>query len=533
MRKVKTIKDPVHGYVTVAAHESIIVDHPITQRLRRINQTGLAELVYPEARSSRFAHSLGAMHLASQFLTSCLENADEKVAAQFFNDLQKEVDHFAVTAIDVDRLLQISTHAGSGLSAGRIAFRNETLKKHRDLLAVSEAAVRLAALYHDLGHLPFSHDFEFALRDFIAEDLRARKSQSTDPLRTLRSGLPPHERIGHRLAEVALLTIVQEANPTPLEREAFSLAIRILDHEERYDEVPSPHVTALGWLHALVDGEIDVDRADFLLRDGWALGLAFADYDLPRLIANLKLVWHPDLGYSTAVREQALSTIESFYLARSRTNQVLVRHHKTAQIGAALRLATMAVLRSGRAHAFLDAIRALIAEGTPNDQAQDALLDFAICDDSWWIHELHAVEKGTDDLLDACLELVLWRKSTLRSLWKRKGDLSPDQLKKLNAVADGARQDLSKFEEARKRLLDLGALLALHRFRPFGLQVGQQQLKSVALIETNKGQLLAATDISPLMQSLFTSWQQDIHLHAFSVHESVTPETILEVFAQK
>ena len=67
-KKSFVIKDPVHGYIRIAAHERIVVDHPITQRLRRITQTGLAEFVFPEERTSRFAHSLGAMHLASRFV---------------------------------------------------------------------------------------------------------------------------------------------------------------------------------------------------------------------------------------------------------------------------------------------------------------------------------------------------------------------------------------------------------------------------------------------------------------------------------
>src|ERR1700746_1539033 len=82
-------KDPVHGYIRIAAHERIVVDHPITQRLRRITQTGLAEFVFPEARTSRFAHSLGAMHLASRFVISSLGNASEDDALKFFDSIQK------------------------------------------------------------------------------------------------------------------------------------------------------------------------------------------------------------------------------------------------------------------------------------------------------------------------------------------------------------------------------------------------------------------------------------------------------------
>ena len=86
------VRDPVHGYLLVAPHERLVVDEPITQRLRRVGQTGLAEMVFPEAKTSRFVHSLGAMHLASRFITAALENATAEDAQSFFDEIQKQID---------------------------------------------------------------------------------------------------------------------------------------------------------------------------------------------------------------------------------------------------------------------------------------------------------------------------------------------------------------------------------------------------------------------------------------------------------
>jgi uncharacterized protein len=535
VRKARVVRDPVHGYLTVAAHETIIIDHPITQRLRRITQTGLAELVFPEARTSRLVHSFGAMHLASQFLMSCIENADEADALAFLTDIDslKLIDSFLVTDQDVDKFLHVSTYAGSGLLSGRIVFRTAKLSSSelhfKALLAIIEAALRLAALFHDLGHLPFSHDFEFALRDYIGRHLK----QTSDPLQALRSGLPPHEAIGHKLAKIVLLTLVNDADPTNVERAAFGLAVKILDHEERYDEVPSPNVSALGWLHSLIDGEIDVDRADYLLRDGRALGLEFADYDLPRLVSNIKLSRHPDLGYITAVREQGLTAVEGFYLSRSRSSQVLVRHHKVAQIGIALRHATTEALGRSSAASFLDALRSLKTAEGDLGKGRDALRSFAVIDDPWWIQVLKDIEPdGSDPVLSASLKLALWREPTFHSIWKRKGDLSDPQQSSLNALAKKAVEEFSEFEEARTRLLgDKQTLIALHRFRPYGIQAGQERTKSVALIATARGDLVPAAELSPLMRALYTSWDREIHLHAFCLRDKlVTAEEVIRYF---
>ncbi|MFN3405736.1 MAG: HD domain-containing protein [Cytophagaceae bacterium] len=64
MNKNKIFNDPVYGFITIPGQRIFdIIDHPWFQRLRRIKQLGLTDLIYPGALHTRFHHALGAMHL--------------------------------------------------------------------------------------------------------------------------------------------------------------------------------------------------------------------------------------------------------------------------------------------------------------------------------------------------------------------------------------------------------------------------------------------------------------------------------------
>ena len=116
MNKKKIINDPVYGFITI--HSELIfdiIDHPYFQRLRRIKQLGLTELVYPGAHHTRFHHAIGAMHLMSE----TLENLKTKGV-----DITKEEFEGTLAAI----------------------------------------------LLHDIGHGPFSHALENTLLTGIAHE---------------------------------------------------------------------------------------------------------------------------------------------------------------------------------------------------------------------------------------------------------------------------------------------------------------------------------------------------------------------------
>ena len=226
------IRVSVHGYLSVAPHERVVIDHPITQRLRRISQTGMADLVFPEAKTSRFLHSLGAMNLASRFLVSCIENADAEIQDRFFAEIEKTFSENGFCSYAELDLLLDRTGAIAPLAATRAFFRNMDPKKRtirRQLLVLVESGLRFAALFHDLGHLPFSHDGEYALQDYVKKV--GTEKLSTHLVNLTSRSIPPHEEIGHRLADLAI-AIFKEDKGAPT-RAALLMGKKILIRSRR------------------------------------------------------------------------------------------------------------------------------------------------------------------------------------------------------------------------------------------------------------------------------------------------------------
>ena len=96
--KKKVFNDPVYGFINLHSDRLFeMIMHPYVQRLRRIKQLGLTELVYPGATHTRFHHGLGAMHLMQIALNSLrnkqLEISDEEFEATLIAILLHDVGH--------------------------------------------------------------------------------------------------------------------------------------------------------------------------------------------------------------------------------------------------------------------------------------------------------------------------------------------------------------------------------------------------------------------------------------------------------
>jgi uncharacterized protein len=116
MNKKKIFNDPVYGFINIPGELIFdIIEHPWFQRLRRIRQLGLTDLIYPGALHTRFHHAIGAMHLMGLALNN-LKNKGHQISTQ-------EIE-----------------------------------------------AARIAVLLHDIGHGPFSHTLEHCLMKNVAHE---------------------------------------------------------------------------------------------------------------------------------------------------------------------------------------------------------------------------------------------------------------------------------------------------------------------------------------------------------------------------
>lgn len=501
------IRDPIYGYIAFTAIERVLLDHPIAQRLRWVSQSAAAHLVFPEMRVSRFAHSLGAMHLASRFFAAALANAADDERAAILGSCRALVERHQGLGMGTADDGQLSDQ---GLLAGRSVRPDEAFP-----VLLVEQGLRLASLVHDLGHLPYSHDFEEALESYFRADPEGRAELSS-LFEQGPGGDAVHERVGYALASVVQAEIFNaRLAGTPLAKPA---EVSLLIARDILNAPPAPqlegdeHARVLSWLHSLVAGEIDVDRADYVLRDVRHYGLSGAGYDLDRLVDNLVPVRLDD-EIVTAVLPQGVSAAESFLLARFRMYTWAVFHHKIQQAAAGLRVAIEDLLESGEA-SVAQMLRDLVAVAA-GDHSPELLARFEDYDDVWASSRMRdRLAAGVQESVEPWSALFLRRRPGPMSLWKRPSDFPEAQRAAWNARLPG-RDDIdlqAAWEESRQTLREQGVLVVRLPFRPWKPGPdGESALRA----KTPQG-LVPLTQLCPLVKALGYAWQDELQLLAFA-----------------
>jgi HD superfamily phosphohydrolase len=272
------IRDPIHGTIPVDDREKAVIDHPFYQRLRHVKQLGFGDLAFPGATHTRHAHSLGAMHVSSRLFDAVASRAD---------------------------------------------LSNEARSRFR-------AAVRLAVLCHDLGHMPLSHASEaiaplrasLRLPGWLADqgsELASHEDFTAKILLDSSLGrLIEMHFAGDGVSPEALVALI-----TGSEAPA---GIRFSDR-------------GIDWtplLRAIVSGELDADRMDYLLRDSFYTGVHYGRYDLDWIVQNLNAAVKNDRVYLALSRSAAFA-FEDFLLSRYHMFISVYYHHTPVNFDQMLR----------------------------------------------------------------------------------------------------------------------------------------------------------------------------------------------------
>jgi len=218
------IRDPIHDFVRLDSDERRVLDSGPVQRLRHIHQLAMSYLVYPGATHKRFEHSLGVMELAGRVFDVVTANHNVHPT------VQEVVPELA----------------------------------RRDLLDYWRKVLRMAALCHDIGHLPFSHAAEKQLlpEGWDHETITAELVQSDELLEIWQSMTPP-------------------MNPQHV--------AKISVGPGKMRDVEFTNWEAL--LSEIISGDaFGVDRMDYLLRDSHHAGVAYGKFDQHRLVDTIRIL---------------------------------------------------------------------------------------------------------------------------------------------------------------------------------------------------------------------------------------------------
>ena len=314
MSNLRKLKDPLYGYVYYSAFEEKIIEHPLVLRLHHIRQNGAAFLTYPSMRVHRFEHSLGAMHVAGLLYKSAIEFSEAGPVDSCLADLINAIDGNSVSQILTD-ILKASHGKGLGfLTEDRFYTYNclNEIDNHKIFarLLVFQS-LRIAALVHDIGHPPFSHTFESALK-------QVRRTEYSN-----------HETVGLELLNCIIEDVFHDTDG-----HWYFFAKAVLKLVSAIIDKANPSHWRVSALNEIVSGDVDADRLDYVRRDTLSSGSSTNTYDLGRLVDAVRFKCNQETNGKSlqlVMTADALSTIEAFFNVRFHLYRWMLWHHNVVR----------------------------------------------------------------------------------------------------------------------------------------------------------------------------------------------------------
>jgi len=363
-------------------------------RLNDVYQSSTVYLTFPCNRTKRYEHSYGTMELAGEMFFSAITNADDETLNSFFEDAEayleksiqellrasiipsycasaynalkkcfKQVEHSEIPKETTETIKHAYGHyplvEDLALSHYMAPFSND-FEKRKFLCQCLLEAVRIAALFHDAGHPPYSHIMETILDGLykkcrvpdnqfnpsrannLVDCLHPYKGTKSDNIHCLlsephdaKSAL--HEQVGLKVLAFAFDDIFsRKFNGIPINRSnkknirpsaVYYIAIAEFCFAILRDQ--EPFFVAL---HRIIDGTVDADRMDYIVRDTLNSGVNWGTIPYKRIIDSCKLVKDKQNGeykYRIAFQRKMTDDIDDLLITRYKIFSRINFHHRS------------------------------------------------------------------------------------------------------------------------------------------------------------------------------------------------------------
>ena len=396
--RVRQITDSIHGTIYISALEHEMMSTPFFYRLHDVYQSSTVYMTFPSNRTKRFEHSLGTMEIAGQMFYAAVTNASVEDQKRFLQELQDQFESILKLLEDRGKLEQIKIYQAESSTLGKLIRKNkcnmpavvellkETMKTAPladralckeevcffDLLDRDEQnvvdkiaiyaflyqcaleALRIAALFHDIGHPPFSHIIETSLKKLYTKEnpnyekgkldkfkqclqkyveCTAVEPILLDHIHGSKKASDPalHEQIGSHILYNAYRGVLNKmvsewgkkvSDPDNRLKTLYLITVMEFTFGILLEKAP-----VFASLHRIIDGPVDADRLDYNVRDSHNSGVNWGIIPYNRLISATKFAYKDDT-LKLAFPEKVCEDLDDMLVNRYKIFQRINYHHK-------------------------------------------------------------------------------------------------------------------------------------------------------------------------------------------------------------